>query len=253
MFTSSQQSSTHKPFRLSNSISSLLTTEKSEPKRLRKLPEPSSHPTEGYSCTLYKDYLVFYGGRYEDKIINEPCVYNLKTKELEINRVIDGGNAEKARFDHSACAYEQEGMIVFFGGRSDINTNQTSRKNSVLKIEIYGKDNIQWYVLDGPNGSQPLPSPISNVYKNTLYLYQAGTADCNFGSLDSYQFDKRVWCDYEGANRDLRLFNQNDCAIFCDDDLYLFAENQNHTEYKRNQSIKIFEDVYVHPLGNLFF
>ena len=54
----------------------------------------------------------------------------------------------------------------------------------------------------------------------------------------------------EIINKWIGLSEPSDCAIFCNNNLYLFAENEDQKSgRKRGESEKILEDVYVLDLG----
>jgi len=74
--------------------------------------------TSDYSCTLYKDSLVLYGGKDEGTpadVVGRASIYNLKEKRLEDSRVGDCGMTYP-RFSHAACVYEKEDLMIFCGG-----------------------------------------------------------------------------------------------------------------------------------------
>jgi len=81
-------------------------------------PRQSPCGTEGYSCTLYKDYLVLHGGRENGTITSLVSVYNLKKKAREQNMSF-GAGASVPKVFHSACLNPEGDTIICFGGQSN--------------------------------------------------------------------------------------------------------------------------------------
>jgi len=212
----------------------------------------ASGPTEGYSCTLYEDYLVFYGGKCGREIISEVGVYDLNSKKMQRNGANFGGDPRLPRFSHSSSLFYRNGenFVIFFGGQSEINSTRENystggyNQNMALRLKATGAglQRSPEHGLTGPN----LPSPISNISQDMLYLYQPGKENGNLGALKVYNLlTQSDWVEFPGVQGDLKLSFPSDCAVFCDNNLYLFAENEDNSLRKRTGSEKIFEDVYV--------
>jgi len=91
-------------------------------------PRQSPHGTEGYSCTLYKDYLVLYGGRENGAITGGVSVYNLKKKAREQNMSF-GAGASVPKVFHSACLNSEGDIVICFGGQSDLGRDPKENLN----------------------------------------------------------------------------------------------------------------------------
>jgi len=221
-------------------------------KRTRS-PKAIGGSTEGYTCTLYQDYLVFYGGKNGHRVIGDVCVYNLKEKRFERNSGYEK-QRKVPKYSHSACFYDGQGsdMILFYGGESDPAYGQMKKEawseNPVLVMNFREGGEVQWLMDHGVSG-QDMPSPISNAVGEKLYLYQPEKANGNFGSLHIYHIQSGKFETLQGVNDNQRLSLPSDAAIFCDNNLYLFVENE-ESPRKRGTSNKIFEDVYVLDLAD---
>jgi len=106
----------------------------------------ASGPTEGYSCTLYEDYLVFYGGKCGREIISEVGVYDLNSKKMQRNGANFGGDPRLPRFSHSSSLFYRNGenFVIFFGGQSEINSTRENystggyNQNMALRLKATG-------------------------------------------------------------------------------------------------------------------
>jgi len=219
---------------------------KSRSKSRERVRTGTGAPTEGYSCTLYQDYLVFYGGKFGNRLIGDVSVYNLKKKRMERNQS-RGKQLHMPKIFHSACFYEKQGMIIFYGGESetayDGRVKEAWSQNPVLMINA-GEGGVEWTLNHGFEG-KAWRSPISNIFEEKLYLYQSEDVNENFGSLSSYEIMGSRWHIFGRVNGDLRLSFPSDCAVFCDNNLYLFAQSEDNTLRKKGIDEKVFEDVYV--------
>ncbi len=84
----------------------------------RRSVERSAEGMKGYSCTLYKDYLVFFGGLDGGEAINSASVYNLKEGRMQRCQQ-NRKNIYCPKFNHAACYCEDKNMIIFFGGEQE--------------------------------------------------------------------------------------------------------------------------------------
>jgi len=111
-------------------------TRKRSTSRKRSVEEPE--PTEGYSCTLYKDYLVFFGGLYNGRAIDNAYVYNLKEGMME--RVQQNmKRLSLPTFDHAALYYERQNSILFIGGKDEQEATR-SRNNAYPALHFRDKE-----------------------------------------------------------------------------------------------------------------
>jgi len=76
---------------------------------------------------------VFFGGAYGNGVIAGPYVYNLKEQRMVENQ--NRGN-KSLRFDgkfrHSACYYEPENKIIFYGGLPSQGGYENANSNPAL-------------------------------------------------------------------------------------------------------------------------
>lgn len=59
---------------------------------------------------------MLFGGTYDGESIIKTSVYNLKEERMEENQPRNKQLAFDGKFGHSACYYERENIIIFFGG-----------------------------------------------------------------------------------------------------------------------------------------
>jgi len=210
----------------------------------------SQNQTEGYSCTLFQDYLVFYGGKHGDHIINHESIYNLKEKRVEKSQASYNHRHALScpRYSHSACLYEDLNIIIFYGGRNGKESERLTLTDNPALMFTEVEGGVKWASEPGLSG-HCMSTLVSNVYKKKLYLYHSNETNGNFGSLKIYDIQDVKWNILDQFNGDLKLSFPSDCAIFCDHNLYLFAENEDEKTHKRDGSEKIFEDVYVLDLA----
>ncbi len=90
--------------------------------------------TKEYSCTLYKDYLVFFGGRYDGNTINHASVYNLKEERMDKTTNV---HLSYPRYGHSALLYKPGNQILLFGGLlpADSKSITGEVQNATLQLE----------------------------------------------------------------------------------------------------------------------
>jgi len=183
-------------------------------------------------------------------VLEQVHAYNLKEKRMEENQTPSGRYLSFPKFSHAACVFERERetFIIFYGGQFEINSVQDKcstnfTQNPTLRLDAT-EAGLQWDLDFGLNGPD-MSSPISHISQEKLYLYQPGEENCNFGSLKVYHLVQSNWLDFDGIQGNLKLSHPSDCALFCDNNLYLFAENDDSGIEKRVGSQKIFEDVYV--------
>lgn len=95
----------------------------------RAQPRSSPDGTEGYSCTLYKDHLVLYGGKENGDVAGDVNIYNLKKKERQNSSY--GAALLFPRTLHSACLSPDTNSVVFYGGQ---NQNTAPIENLTLAL-----------------------------------------------------------------------------------------------------------------------
>jgi len=173
---------------------------------------------------------------------------------MERNQANFGRDPHLPRFSHSSSIFHRHGenFLIFFGGQSEITSTRDkystgNNQNMALRVNAT-EGGLQWsfeYGLTGPE----LPCPISNMHQDMLYLYQSGEENGNLGSLKVYHLIQSNWKEFPRVQGNLKLSFPSDCTTFCDNNLYLFAENEDNSIRKRTGSEKIFEDVYVLDLA----
>jgi len=185
-----------------------------------------------HSSTLFKDYIITYGGRSEktNEKFNDIKVLNLKTSQWQSFRL--EGTQPITRSRHSACLYDTNKIIIYGGYNNNI-----LKQTSIITIQSTDPLVLRYEDIETTGGDNfRRCSHTADIYNNQMYVFggrcqeDPWAASNQLWALNLKTFTWRE-CETNGDVPDTRTTH---CSAVYGNKLFIFGGYSEYRECKIN-------------------